>query len=134
MKAVIAISDMHIGSTVGLCPPRVTVVGRGTYLPNQFQKTLYKYWCKFWKEYVPQTTKGADKIILVINGDIIDNIHHQTVNILSNSIEVQEAAAVAVLRKIPVLCPTKIDEIYFVAGTEAHSGAAAESEDYPSAD
>jgi hypothetical protein len=128
MKAIIAISDLHIGSTVGLCPTSVRVVDGGTYSPNPFQKTLYKYWCNFWKVYVPQTIEGATKVILVVNGDIIDNVHHFTVNILSNSIQVQEAAAIKTLKKIRELCPIKIDEIYFVAGTEAHSGAAAECE------
>ena len=128
MKAVVAISDLHIGSTVGLCPPRVTVVDRGTYLPNPFQRAVYRYWCNFWGKYVPQTVQGAEKVILVINGDVIDNIHHQTVNLLSNSIQVQEAAAIKIIEKICDLCPVKIDEIYFVAGTEAHSGLAAESE------
>jgi hypothetical protein len=126
LKAVIAISDLHVGSTVGLCPPKVTVIDQGTYLPNQFQKTLYKYWCNFWKEYVPKLTEGAEKTILVVNGDVIDNVHHNTVNILSNSIQVQ--AAILVLKDIYRLCPVPINELYFVAGTEAHSGFAAESE------
>ena len=128
MKAVIAISDMHIGSTVGLCPPQVTVVNRGTYLPNAFQTTVYNYWRDFWKKYVPATVKGAKKVVLVINGDIIDNVHHNAVNILSSAIDVQEEAAKSVLREMLDMCPVKIDDIYFVAGTEAHSGQSAECE------
>jgi hypothetical protein len=128
MKAVIAISDLHIGSTVGLCPPEVMVVDRGTYLPNVFQRAVYAYWCNFWQEFVPKAVKGSKKTVLVINGDIIDNIHHDVVNILSSSVQVQEEAAWRLLNGIRRLCPARIHEIYFVAGTEAHSGPGAQSE------
>jgi hypothetical protein len=128
MKSIIVISDLHVGSTVGLCPPQVSVVDRGTYECNKFQEALYHYWQDFWKIFVPRAVKGSKKVVLIINGDVIDNVHHETVNILSNSIEVQESAAVSILNGIRSLCPVKIHEIYMVAGTEAHAGRAAESE------
>ena len=128
MKSIIVISDLHVGSTVGLCPPKVSVVDRGSYECNKFQATLYHYWEDFWKNFVPKMTKGSRKVVLVINGDVIDNVHHNTVNILSNSIEVQESAGVTILKGIRKLCPAKIHEIYMQAGTEAHAGSAGESE------
>lgn len=129
MKAVVTISDLHVGSTMGICPPSVQTKDNGTYTGNEFQQTLYKYWVHFWSEFVPAMTKGAKKRVLVINGDIIDGIHHNTVNILSNSWAVQEQAAIEHLLAIRKLCPVKINEIYVVKGTEVHTGPAGESED-----
>jgi len=129
LKAVITISDLHIGSTTGLCPPSVNVTDGGGYTPNPFQVTLYQYWRHFWSQAVPALTRGASKIVLVINGDALDGVHHHTVNILSNSWAVQEQAAIETLQEIPDLCPVKIDEIYCVKGTEVHVGPNGESEE-----
>lgn len=129
MKAIIAISDLHVGSTKGLCPKVVKTVDQGEYKPNKYQRTLRKYWKHFWGSFVPEVTQGAQKRILVINGDVLDGVHHHTVNIISNSWLVQEEAAVEVLKEIPELCPEKIDETYFIKGTEAHVGPNGESED-----
>jgi len=129
LKAIITVSDLHVGSTAGLCPSAVEVKDSGTYQPNKYQRSLYKFWRHFWRVYVPEATAGAEKRILVFNGDILDGIHHQTVNILSNSWAVQERAAIQLLRELPDLCPVKIDEIYVVKGTEVHVGPDGESEE-----
>lgn len=129
MKAVISISDLHIGSTTGICLESVDTVDKGEYRGNKYQRTLLKYWRNFWKVVVPEYTSGASKIVLEINGDIIDGVHHNTVNILSNSWAVQEQAAIELLQDARDLCPVKIDEIYIVKGTEVHTGPAGESEE-----
>lgn len=129
MKAIITISDLHIGSTAGLCPRLTKVSDGGSYIPNKYQKTLRKYWRHFWGKYVPDHTGDAEKIILVINGDIIDGVHHKTVNIVSNSWAIQEQAAIKALLEIRELCPMKIDGIYIVKGTEVHTGPNGESEE-----
>lgn len=129
MKAVITISDLHVGSTTGLCHPKVNLVDGGYYTPNKFQSTLYKYWRNFWGEYVPAIVKGADKVIVVINGDILDGIHHDTVNVVSNSWAVQEYAAMTLLQEIPKICPVQLHEFYVVKGTEVHTGKNGESEE-----
>lgn len=129
MKAIVTVSDLHVGSTMGICPARVETVDKGTYLPNKYQRTLLKYWKNFWTEWVPETAEEAECLILVLNGDMLDGIHHNTVNILSNSWEIQEQAAVAILTTIFELCPMKIDQVFFVKGTEVHVGPNGESEE-----
>jgi len=121
LKAIITVSDLHVGSTAGLCLPRTMVVDQGSYSPNKYQKTLRKYWVHFWREWVPEMVKGAKLVALVINGDAIDGVHHGTVNIISNSLEVQEKAAVELIQEIREICPKKIDEIYIIKGSEAHT-------------
>jgi hypothetical protein len=129
MKAIITVSDLHIGSTTGVCPQSVTVTDGGEYRPNPYQRTLLKYWRNFWRVVIPEYTAGASKVVLVFNGDILDGVHHHTVNILSNSWAAQERAAIEHLLEIRDLCPVKIDEIYVVKGTEVHVGPNGESEE-----
>lgn len=128
MKAIISISDLHVGSTVGLCTPGVIVVDGGKYEPNMFQKTLYNYWVHFWSEYVPAMTRGAERVVLEINGDVIDGVHHEIVSLISTSLYAQEQAACELLEGIKKLCPVKIDDIFFTVGTEVHVGKSGECE------
>lgn len=129
MKAIITISDLHVGSTVGICPERVTTVDQGTYLPNKYQRTLLKYWRHFWSVFVPAETQGAEKVVLVVNGDVMDGVHHDSVNLISNSWAIQESAAVRMLRTIREVCPIEIQATYVVKGTPVHVGPNGESEE-----
>lgn len=125
MKSVIVISDLHIGSNAGLCPPEGFQLPDGNvYTQNKFQKTTWRYWQDFWNKFVPQETEGSDKKIIIINGDIIDGVHHETVNIMSDSIEYQEFAAIQVLKNL-----NKYDGIYIVRGTETHANKGCASEE-----
>ncbi|RPI91987.1 MAG: hypothetical protein EHM39_14035 [Chloroflexi bacterium] len=132
MKAIVCISDLHIGSVAGLCPPSgIQVVDGATYKPNKFQLTLWKFWRNFWGEFVPRHTAGAESVTLVINGDLIDGVHHQTTAVASNSWQKQEFAAIDVLTHIPT--PVTFARRFVVRGTEAHAGQGAESEERISA-
>jgi hypothetical protein len=113
---------------MGLCLPGARLIDGGTYGLNKFQQTLLKYWRHFWSVYVPGECEGAESVTVVINGDAIDGIHHGTVNIFSNDIGVQEAAAVAAIQSIYKLCPLPITHLYMVIGTEVHTGPAGQSE------
>jgi hypothetical protein len=130
MKSIVVISDGHIGSTVGLCPKEgVEVVDKGRYMPNKYQLTLLKYWRHFWREFVPENTRGSSEVFLELNGDMIDGVHHKTVNIISSSWEVQESAAVDMILEIKEICPVKFKQTFVVKGTEAHVEAAGQSEE-----
>jgi len=129
MKAIVSVSDLHTGSTTGLLPTGVKGVDGTPIGQNPFQKTLYKYWRHFWHEFVPEVTKGASALFVEINGDAIDGVHHDTTNIVSNSWKAQEDAAIQTLQEVPELCPKKIDEWFFVKGTEVHVGKNGDSEE-----
>lgn len=125
MKSIIVVSDLHIGSNAGLCPPEGFQLPDGNiYKQNKFQKTTWRYWENFWGKFVPHLIEGSSKTIIVINGDIIDGSHHETINIISNSIPYQEFAAIQVLKKL-----NKYDGIYIIRGTEAHAGKGCASEE-----
>lgn len=127
MKRVLAVvSDVHCGSTVGLCcPESVDLDDGGTYEPSPAQRWLYEGWEKFWAR-VAQVKKGADQFGILTNGDLVDGDHHGTVQIVTRDLQVQ----FWILRKVfePVLA-LKPDFLAVVRGTEAHVGKNASTEE-----
>ena len=120
MKAIVVISDLHVGSTLALCPEDgLQVSDGGRYLPNKFQTTLWKFWKDFWGDFVPRQVAGAESVTLVVNGDPVEGLHHQQVGIVTNNLNFQEEGAIRVLNTIPTII--KFDHKYLVRGTEAHS-------------
>jgi len=125
MKAIIAISDTHVGSTVGLCPKHgLSVPDGGWYQPNKFQETLMRYYDDFWGKFVPRMIKGAKKVVIVLNGDLIDGDHHQTINIATPSTDKQREGAIEIFEPLK-----KFGSIFVTKGTEAHSGPGSEAEE-----
>lgn len=123
---IVAVSDLHVGSSTGLCSTDGIRGPDGTlHKPSKFQEFLWRCWVHFWNEQVPERCKGADKTVLVINGDSIDGCHHNTVNLMTNSIQCQERAAAEILKTVT----TRFDRVYMVRGTEAHVGPGAESDE-----
>jgi len=125
MRAGVVISDLHIGSYMGLCPERATLALGAKYTPNKYQATLTDYWDHFWGKVIPKLTKKAKRIDLFINGDLIDGVHHDSTAIISNSWGTQEDIAFQVLDPIR----GKVDALYVIRGTEAHGGPMCESEE-----
>ena len=41
---VVATADQHVNSTVGLCPPAVTLDDGGTYRASELQLLQWSYW------------------------------------------------------------------------------------------
>ena len=115
---LVVVSDLHCGCRVGLCPPGpIRLDGGGTYSPSKFQKKVWRWWLDFWQEWVPQATHG-EPFDLVINGDVLDGVHHRSTTQISQDIEDQVEIARAAV-KLPIsLC----ERLYWIRGTEAHVG------------
>jgi hypothetical protein len=125
MKSVIVISDTHIGSNAGLCSSGgFQLPDDNLYDQNRYQETTWRYWEHFWKKWVPKTIGKSKDVRVVINGDLIDGFHHDTVNIMSASLPYQEFAAKKVLGELD-----HYDGLYVVRGTDAHAGIGAGSEE-----
>jgi hypothetical protein len=117
-KAIITVSDMHIGSFSGLTPPGGLPLDNGSVItPSNSQQMLVDFWDHFWNKYIPEVTKGCKKIRVVINGDAIDGNHHQAVDLVAN-LESQRKAALGILYPIK----NKYNEFVMVRGTEVHGG------------
>ena len=125
MKAHVTVSDLHVGSDTGLCPQNARLDGGGTANPNKFQATLLLYWEHFWNEWVPEVTKGAEEVVVEINGDIIEGNHHNTVGLWTNNTETQAANAIDLLKPIKRRYP----KMFLIRGSEAHSGPGSMAEE-----
>jgi hypothetical protein len=129
-KIIICVSDTHIGSTMGLCPlDGLPLPDGGRYIPNKFQAGLWRFWQHFWTEFAPQYIRRRDDVTIVINGDLIEGVHHRMVGIVTNNLQKQQEGAIQVYRSLPI----KYHRLYVVRGSEAHSAPGAESEEIISA-
>ena len=119
------VSDLHCGSTVGLChPDEVALDDGGTYTPSKVQRWLWDNWVAFWKQV--RAIRGNGGLGIICNGDLIDGDHHGTPQIITRDPNVQ----LYVLKKAfaPVLA-MKPDLAVVVRGTEAHVGKGASMEE-----
>ena len=115
---IIVISDLHLGSSVGLWPPEyqsrdgkmTASVGRFTW-PNDC-------WHHFWNDWVPSRIGRTGKYILIINGDIIEGNHHGCKQLITPNITEQTEAAIDMLK--PVCHKSKCSSLYVLRGTETH--------------
>lgn len=128
MRHVLAVvSDIHAGSTVGLCCPEpVELDDGGTYLPSRAQQWLHNRWVTFWQR-VAAAKKGADSLTILCNGDLVDGDHHGTFQIISRDPAVQMWIAKQLFAPVLALDPT---QVVVVRGTEAHVGKNAGAEEH----
>jgi hypothetical protein len=126
MKAVIVVSDLHCGSSLGLtAEQRMPMAEGGGYDPSRFQLDVAKAWKDFFKVHVPKVTRGAKKRVLCVNGDIIDGAHHNTVALATNNLQIQETWAISLLKE----AAKGFDEVYCTLGTEAHTQPGGQSDE-----
>lgn len=113
------VSDLHCGSTVGLCCPEpVELDDGGTYLPSPAQRWLWGNWLAFWaraRECVRQSAWFG----VLVNGDAVDGDHHGTVQIVSRDPQVQSWILRKCFEPVLQLAPR---QVIVVRGTESHVG------------
>lgn len=121
------VSDLHCGSTLGLCPPEgVRLDDDGAYTPSKAQKWIWSNWCSYWKDVAKIRDEQKAKLICVYNGDAFEGDHHRTSQIISRNPEPQAYVASRVFSVPNDLTP---DQQYLVRGTEAHVGPSGASEE-----
>lgn len=121
------VSDLHCGSTLGLCPPGgIALDDGGRYLPSEAQLKLWDCWRDYWTA-VEKTLRPGDRLIALVNGDAVDGDHHKTAQIISKNLAAtQQSIAMECL--IPMLALEPAAKI-LIRGTEAHVGSSAEFEE-----
>lgn len=125
-QAIVCVSDLHIGSYFGLCPPQgILLDGGGGYTPNKFQVGLWGLWRHFWGQWLPWAIRGYEIAGVVINGDVLEGLHHQRTGVVSTTWVSMENAAVKILQPIRELT----SKFFIVRGTEAHAAPMAEAEE-----
>lgn len=116
---LVAASDLHIGSTVALCTARVSLDDGGYYTASKAQRWLWQCWRDAWQKV--ETLRGDAPLWIVLNGDVMDGDHHESLQILPRSPEAQLALAADILD--PVVQRT--EHLFVVRGTAAHVGRSA---------
>lgn len=124
-KVIIAIvSDVHAGSTVAVCPPKIEMDDGGEYVASKVQRWLWQEWLAFWDK-VRDVSRGAD-LYTVVNGDLTEGFHHGTTQILTANPTAQSRVVDACMGPILETNPAKM---FFVRGTAAHVGKSAAYEE-----
>lgn len=123
---IAVVGDVHAGSTVGLCPPRIELDDGGVYEASRPQQWLWKEWNAFWDRVQTVRDDHADSLIIGFNGDLTEGYHHGTTQILSANPTAQAAVVDALLHVPLQLSP---DKLFMVRGTEAHVGKSAAYEE-----
>lgn len=126
MDLLVAVGDLHCGSTVGLHPHEDTPLDDGgVYGPSPVQRWLYDNWLDFWARVRKRAKRQPVRI--VANGDLVDGHHHGTVQVVSN----HQGAQNAILRRVwePVLDQLTIGAFVVVRGTASHVGEGSPSEE-----
>jgi hypothetical protein len=114
-KVILLLSDLHIGSTVGLWPEGFICNEGFPIGQNKFQEWLWACWQDMlgWAK----TTIGKDDFELVLNGDLVEGIHHRTLQVMSADVSDQTTAVLDVLG----LLSARASRVHVVKGTECHT-------------
>lgn len=117
---LIIVSDLHCGSTVGLCPPDYPLLDDGAWQLNKVQRWIWDHWTK-WIHWVEDYTKDRPYVLLV-NGDAIEGVHHGTKEVVHADPGIHVSIAVDCLRPLS----RGASRTYVVRGTGAHVGHSSE--------
>lgn len=116
-KICVVISDLHCGSDVGLLPKTVEMedghtVGHGK---NRWQKWLWESWEDAMRRLL--ATIGTSPFHLVLNGDMIEGVHHRSDEVVA--MKLVEHLRIAKTALDPLV--KKAAEITVIRGTECHT-------------
>lgn len=122
VRNLIVISDTHCGCALGLHPlKKMRMDGVGWYAPSEFQEQMFALWNEFWREWVPEVTRG-EPYDVVHNGDAIDGVHHNATTQITQNLRDQAEIAKTVLEPIVAGCTAMGGTYFHIRGTEAHVG------------
>lgn len=114
---VAIVGDLHVNSTVALCPPSFQLDDGGKYVASKQQRWIWNHWVDYWKSI--KQYKETHHIYVVLNGELADDLTHRTTQLITkNDADIVDIAVQALAPCIDVA-----DSIFVTRGSEAHSGA-----------
>lgn len=116
MTTTVIISDLHINSTVAICPPSVQLDDGGTYHPSPGQS-----WLRYSFERFVETVKAKawGDIYLIINGDLAEgDAKQRSLQTISRNPATIKTMAAEVLDPLAKLSA----DLFVIRGTPAHGG------------
>ena len=124
-KLIASLSDLHCASPVGILPPGQWQLRSANIKQNAGQRLTWRMLCDH--AHIIGEMRTNAKLIMVLNGDMIEGVHHGNLQVMTSYMREQEAIAQAAIDhvlKLMKFCDG--DSLYFVAGTNSH---VAESEE-----
>ena len=97
-------------------------------MPNRMQRVMWDWWKEFWDAWVPMVTRG-EPWDLVVNGDIVDGVHHGSTTQFTHNHNDQRNLAIEVLAKPVEQCHNSGGRLFGIRGTECHVGQSGENEE-----
>jgi hypothetical protein len=82
-------------------------------------------WKEFWAVHVPEFCH-KEPYAIVLNGDAVDGVHHNSVTQISHNLSDQSKIAHEILHPLLKLCKGRY---YHIRGTEAHVGPSGQDEE-----
>ena len=119
------ISDMQVGSTVALCPPKWQLYDGGTHYASPGQMIMHRKWvdsAKNVKDLLTETRRRK-RLVIILNGEPIDGHHHDTPQIITKTPNEQVEMAISLLdewMQIAGYESKRGDCMYLVRGTDVH--------------
>lgn len=114
-KLVLLLSDLHVGSTVGLWPKEFVSNEGNSIGRNKFQDWLGLCWddMLIWAQKVI----GKDAFDLVVNGDLVEGIHHKALQVMTPD----PGDQVDAVKQILGFLGETAAKVHLVKGTECHT-------------
>ena len=118
MHLLVLTGDLHVNSTVALCPPKVELDDGGVYHASDKQLWIYERWVEFWNLAERLQREHKCKVTTVINGELADDNYHSTTQLISKHTGDMAKASLLLLEPVAEFS----DELIVTRGSEAHSG------------
>lgn len=114
IRSLVVLGDIHAGSSKALLPPNFVTLEDHEVRQNAIQKWLWECWRR--KDDFLDEVLGNAPFGLVLNGDLIEGIHHGTKEIISPEVADHRNAAVQLLKPVA----ERAAKVFVVRGTECH--------------
>ena len=123
---VAIVSDLHVGSTVGLINGSGAILDDGgTYVPSHAQRWLWQSWQDYISK-VKKASKGGARVYIVVNGDAVDGKPHGSVQVITDNFETQVKMATDCILPLSNIA----DRLFVIRGTAAHTGPVSQYEEW----
>ncbi len=114
-KGLAIVSDLHVNSYVGLCPPVFDHKG-GQHRANEAQLWLWSHWLEYCKFVKSSAKRNRAKLIAILNGDLCDLHPKETMLITRDKVDMLRLTYAALEPLISVA-----DKVFVVIGTSSHT-------------
>lgn len=119
---LVVVSDTHCGSKTGLLPPGCRDANGAEYGLSEYQRWKWERW-QFCTGPLLNRIVGKDPFDLVINGDVIEGVHHGTTEVVDA--DPQQHSQIATVALGPLA--ERANRLWMVQGTECHTRASEDS-------